>query len=408
MRRCCGRLTAVRILCLIWFCFVPLVSTADTNTEDADSAVSAQQSLQKPEAWLVTFGPGRIYWERFGHNAIWLKDPAHGLNHTFNFGFFDFGQKDFFLRFLRGRMLYFSVAQPAEREFEFYRGDNRSIRAQKLDLDPTQYERLRDYLLNEIKEENRDYRYDYYLNNCSTRIRDALDLAYDGALSNQSLNKPAGMNFRDQTRRLTQMQFWHYFGLELALGYPVDRPVSRWEEMFVPMVVAEEISVLPLPGGRTGQSVVLEDKQLYTSNLTVPEKPDGVWYRYLLLGLVITGLAWLSGKVMPEVWRAGLAQAWILIGATNGLILAALWGFTDHAVAALNVNLLLFNPLILLALVPVFRRIGAILLIGGIVLCCLFLLLPEHQYNIDVLALLAPINLLVALYLIKSAARPAS
>ena len=102
-------------------------------------------------SWLVTFGPGEIYWERFGHNAIWLREPAVGLDHTFNFGFFDFEQEDFFLRFLRGRMLYFSVAQPAQREFDFYRQYNRTIRLQKINLSDEQYVRLRDFLLNEIK-----------------------------------------------------------------------------------------------------------------------------------------------------------------------------------------------------------------------------------------------------------------
>ena len=101
----------------------------------------ASETLQIPdlpansaEAWLVTFGAGDIYWERFGHNAIWLREPAADLDHTFNFGYFDFEQEDFFLRFIRGRMLYFSIAQPAHREFEFYRQDNRSIRVQKLNL----------------------------------------------------------------------------------------------------------------------------------------------------------------------------------------------------------------------------------------------------------------------------------
>jgi hypothetical protein len=85
------------------------------------------------EVWLVTYGPGEIYWQRFGHNAIWIRDPALGLDHVFNFGFFDFAQEDFFLRFLQGRMLYFSAAQPARDEFAAYIDENRSIRAQRLD-----------------------------------------------------------------------------------------------------------------------------------------------------------------------------------------------------------------------------------------------------------------------------------
>ena len=351
------------------------------------------------EAWLATFGPGENYWERFGHNAIWLREPAEGLNHTFNFGFFDFDQEDFFLRFLRGRMMYFSLAQPAEREFEFYRQQNRSIRLQKLDLDSTQYLRLRNHLLNEVRPENRNYRYDYYLNNCSTRIRDALDLALDGDLSARTGSVPAKQNFRDHTRRLTQMQFWYYLGLEIGLGYPVDRPISRWDEMFIPMVVADEIAEFSHSVNGSDRPMVLEDMMLFTSSLQTPNsEPSGTWYRYLLLGLFVTGIAWLSGKFMPPVWLEGLCYAWLLIGGINGLGLAFLWLFTDHAVTSANVNLLLFNPLFLLALVPFLNRFGAALLAGGVIVNIVLLLFPQHQFNVDVLALLAPLNLAAAAF----------
>jgi hypothetical protein len=348
------------------------------------------------EAWLVTFGPGEIYWERFGHNAIWLREPAAGIDHTFNFGYFDFEQENFFLNFLKGRMLYFSVALPSAREFEFYRQQNRSIRLQKLDLDPSQYVRLRDYLLHEIKPENRDYRYDYYLSNCSTRIRDALDMALDGSLVSSTKDETAKLNFRDQTRRLTQMQYWYYLGLELGLGYPVDRTVSRWDEMFIPMVIADEIASMTVPGGDADQSLVLQDTMLFTSSSSAPAaEPESIWYRYLLLGLLVTGIAWLSGRFMPPVWLAGLAHAWLLIGGTNGLVLAFLWLFTDHTVASFNANLLLFNPLVLLGLAPVLNRLGGWLMMGGVAVSFVLLMIPNHQYNLDVLALLAPVNLAV-------------
>jgi len=351
------------------------------------------------EAWLVTFGPGEIYWERFGHNAIWLREPAEGLDHTFNFGYFDFDQEDFFLRFMRGRMLYFSIAQPASREFEFYRGDNRSIRAQKLNLQPAQYTQLRDYLLNDIRPENRDYRYDYYLNNCSTRIRDALDLALDGALSARTKSLPAGLNFRDQTRRLTQMQFWYYLGLELGLGAPVDRDVSRWDEMFIPMVVADELAAMSRD---TGDQLLAKDMVIFASTAEQPAAtPTASWYRYLLLGLLITAVAWISGRLMPPAWLAGLAGSWVLISATIGLVLAALWMFTDHEVTRPNANLLLFNPLILLLLIPPLRQLIAGLLIASVTTAWLLQLLPGHQHNLDVLVLATPINLAVAAYFIK-------
>jgi len=386
----------LRYLLLI-LCFVTL-AWSSAGLADEIPEVKADEA----EAWLVTFGPGEVYWERFGHNAIWLREPAVGIDHTFNFGYFDFEQENFFLNFLKGRMIYFSVAQPSVREFEFYRQQNRSIRLQKLDLDSSQYGRLRDYLLHEIKPENRDYRYDYYLSNCSTRIRDALDLALDGALASSTKDQAANLNFRDHTRRLTQMQYWYYLGLEVGLGYPVDRPVSRWDEMFIPMVVADEIAVMTVSGEGAGRSLVLQDSMLFTSTATVPTAdPESKWLRYLLLGLLVVAIAWISGKFMPPVWLAGLAHAWLLIGGTSGLVLAFLWLFTDHTVASLNANLLLFNPLVLLGLVPVLNRFGALVLMGGIVVSFILLVFPNHQYNLDVLAILAPINLAVGWYFFR-------
>lgn len=360
--------------------------------------------VEGAEAWLVTFGPGDIYWERFGHNAIWLREPATGLDHTFNFGYFDFDQENFFLRFMRGRMLYFSVAQPAVREFEFYQQANRSIRLQKIRLTPLQYQNLRDYLLTEVMPENRDYRYDYYLNNCSTRIRDALDIALDGALSARTKVIPAELNFRDQTRRLTQMQFWYYLGLELGLGLPVDQTVTRWDEMFVPMVVADEVAAMSSVIALSGDPLIEVDKLLFESTALMPAvTPASIWYRYLLLGLLIVAVAWLSSRFMPPVWVVGLCHSWVLLSVTGGLVLAALWLLTDHEVTRPNANLLLLNPLFLLALWPLLRRLGALLMLGGVVAAFALLMLPLHQNNLDVIALLAPVNLAVAWVYLKMA-----
>jgi len=389
----------------VYLCFTFFVwSQAATAWEVTQVPVVPDDAA---EAWLVTYSPGEIYFERFGHNAIWLREPSLGLDHTFNFGFFDFAQKDFFLRFMRGRMLYFSVAQPATAEFEFYQQENRAIRGQKLKLTPPQYQQLRDYLLNEVQPENRDYRYHYYLNNCSTRIRDALDIALDGKLYARTGQVPANLNFRDQTRRLTQMQFWYYLGLEMALGFPVDRAVTRWDEMFIPMVLADEMAAMSAATAGQGKPLVALDTMLFTSSLPVPTAaPTVTWHRYLLFGLLLTAFAWLSGKFMPPVWLDGLCRAWILINSTMGLILAALWFLTDHDTSSNNANLLLFNPLLLLALIPGLRRIGALILIGGNVLAFVLLLLPEHQYNLDVIAISSPINLAVALYLLRVRVKP--
>ncbi len=131
-------------------------------------------------------------------------------------------------------------------------------------------------------------------------------------------------------------------------------------------------------------------------------KPSVTWPRYLLLGLFIATIAWLSARWMPIVWSQGLVGAWVLISLTHGLVLAGLWFLTDHHVAGWNANLLLFNPLVGVALIPALHRVAATLYAGGAIVAALFLLLPLHQYNADALALLAPVNLLAAGFLFSN------
>jgi len=362
----------------------------------AQSGINLPAQTSQPEAWLITYAPGEIYWQRFGHNAIWIRDDSEGINHTYNFGFFDFNQENFIVGFLQGKMLYFALAQPVEREFEQYRNENRSITAQKLNLGPVAFGRLRDYLVDQVQPANRDYLYDYYLNNCSTRVRDALDFALGGAVKMQFGQLQAQQNFRDHTRRSTASDFWYYLGLETALGLPVDRNISQWDEMFLPSVVADVVAELKIDG------VPLAGKRMSffkaDSGLPPAETP-AVWPKYLLVSLLFTALFLVLARFAGPVMVGGSALAWLLINASGGLVLAGLWFFTDHAVASPNANLLLLSPLFVFGLWPVLRKFTSFLIIGGLVLALIQNLLPGAQYNLDILAFMAPLNVACAWWL---------
>lgn len=335
------------------------------------------------EIWLVTYGPGEVYWQRFGHNAIWVRDPRLGLDHTFNFGFFDFEQQDFFLRFLMGRMLYFAAAQEAGTEFGQYIAENREIRAQRLDLEPARADRLVRYLLEQIRPENRDYLYDYYENNCSTRVRDALDTALGGALRSENDSLPASSTWRDHTRRLTRMDFWLYLGLESALGRRVDRRISRWDEMFIPGVMAEALAA--------DETLVVEDRVLFESSLAPPPaSPGTVWPRYLLFSLGLLAAAWLVSRRVPS---AILARSWFAVSGLLGCLILFLWFGTDHRVAGLNLNVLVFNPLWLLFVFGNFARSWAPVAVNLFSVLALAAALSPVQYTADVAAAFLLLNL---------------
>lgn len=361
------------------------------------------------EVWLVTYGPGEISWQRFGHNAIWIRDQELELNHVFNFGFFDFRQKAFFQRFLLGKLLYFSAAQPAEREFSLYIDENRSIRAQRLNLSADQSLQLAEYLLSEVQPQNRDYLYDYYTNNCSTRVRDALDLALDGALSTKSQPVPATQTWRDHTRRLTIGDFWLYLGLELGLGSEVDKAISHWDEFFIPSELAVAIAGASVPGPEGDEPLVLEDVMLFESSMDAPPvQTDRWWPRYLLMGLAVLAVAWLAGRMWPLLTAMRLVRLWLLLGGMTGAALVFFWFFTDHQVAKLNLNLLVFNPAWLFFAAWKRHQYAAVALLLISLVALLMVWLPPAQYNLDVLAAFLPLNIASGLVLFRHPSRPAN
>jgi hypothetical protein len=385
----------------VFFRFALLILLTLASAEIANAGPAKIPELIRAEAWLVTYGPGEIYWQRFGHNAIWIRNPDLGLDHAFNFGFFDFEQQNFFIRFLQGRMLYFSAAQPVRDEFSAYIAENRDIRAQKLNLTRDQLSRLTTYLLREIRPDRRDYLYDYYDNNCSTRVRDAIDQALDGALASEFSSRAANQTRRDQTRRLTGSDFWLYLGLEIGLGAPVDQPISRWDEMFIPEVLADAIDSMTIDRNGMPEPLVTQEVHVYPSTLNPPPaEPARVWPRYLLASLAILVLCGLLGRWLPP---AVLAKTWLGISGIIGLALLFLWFGTDHEAARLNLNLLVFSPLwLVLAFWPRGTRGMFYLLCAISFVAVLMTRLPPGQYNLDVLAAFLPLNLAAGLALYRN------
>ncbi len=365
--------------------------------------------------YVMTMGPGSLVWERFGHNAIWIQDAARGTDKAYNYGLFDFEQENFILRFVQGRMLYWMEGFDAYITAEHYRRDDRSVWIQELNLTPADRVRLRDFLEWNEREENRYYRYDYYRDNCSTRIRDAIDLVLGGRLR-ESTAGPAGATFRSHTRRLTTNDIPIYTGLQMGLGSPVDRPISRWEEMFLPLKLREHLrTVTTVDEAGREVPLVLSEATLYESTRpAVREAPPMWWPAYLAVGVVMGALLALLavGSKRRRASRYGfvlLASVWSMISGFGGVVLLGLWALTDHTAAYANENLFQLNPLslALLVLVPALaygvvrgQRVTVALAaaVAGISLLGLLLkLLPWFgQVNYEVIALMLPVHLALA------------
>ncbi len=304
--------------------------------------------------FLMTMGPGKRVWERFGHNAIWIHDPVQGTDQTYNYGLFDFGQENFLLRFVQGRMWYWMEGFPAQSYIESYRRANRSVWVQELEMSPAARRELQAFLQWNERPENRFYHYDYYRDNCSTRIRDALDLALGGLIRKGTEQLPTGRTFRYHTLRLTANDPPIYTGLLLALGQPVDRPISAWEEMFLPLAMRVHLRKLTVttPDGRV-VPLVRSERTLYQSSEPAPPPAPPSWLAgYVTIGVLIGALAYGLAAVSPSSRPARIAflvmvYVWLLGSGIAGVVVAGLWGLTDHAAAYDNENTLQLSVLAL-------------------------------------------------------------
>ncbi|SEJ31514.1 DUF4105 domain-containing protein [Frateuria terrea] len=307
------------------------------------------------EVSLVTYGPGETYWERFGHDAIELRDTVSGEAFNFNYGVFDFDERGFLLNFARGRMHYLMDAEPTTLDENWYIQAGRSVTRQRLDLAPEQAAALRDFLLWNLRPENARYDYDYYVDNCTTRVRDALDRALGGVLKTQLTTRHGGMTYRQQTDRLMSAQPWLMLLLDLGLGPYADQPLNAWQESFLPAVLSREMDGVQVSGPQ-GMHPLVADRVLVAPNRleTPPVTPPDLRLPLALAGLVLAALVVLTRRFWP-LGLTLLGTIYLVLAGVVGIGLLVLWLLTTHHAAWANANLLLFNPLALMLLPTAWR-----------------------------------------------------
>jgi amino acid transporter len=237
-----------------------------------------------------------------------------------------------------------------------YRRSNRTVWAQKLNLQPAQKQRLAEFVAWNVRPENRDYHYDYFRDNCSTRVRDALDVALSGTIKSATQAAPSGTSFRFHTARLTQDDWPVFTGTMLGLGEPVDGEISIWDEMFLPVRMKDQLRRVRVTGPG-GQEPLVQDERIIVQATRAPEETGvhrGI-LGYLLIsviGLAVGyGLWILGGRGASVTGTLALATLWSLVAGLAGTVLAGLWVFTDHLYSYRNENLFQLNPLSLLVAV---------------------------------------------------------
>ncbi len=363
------RITLLEALALGFaICFFASGLRAQTSTNESKllppptpAAASAEPGSELTVT-LLTMGPGDEVWEEFGHNAIWIHDEAHGTDIAYHWGVFDFRDKDFYPNFIRGKMRYLMGAFDFNETVDAYRQTNRTVWAQELNLTPAQRYSLAQFIAWNVRPENRYYHYDYYRDNCSTRVRDALDAALGGVIKRASESVPTGTTYRFHTGRLTQGDWPVFTGTMAGLGEPTDRPITAYEEMFLPVKLKDHLRTMRVSTNGVSVPLVKSERVLVQAT-RVPEAVDvqrGIAGYLAIAGILLLiggGLLFAqSGKPTAALLVAAL---WSVVAGLGGMVLAGLWAFTDHIYSYRNENVLQMTPLSLVLLVLLIRVITA-------------------------------------------------
>ncbi|MGF1633720.1 MAG: DUF4105 domain-containing protein [Phycisphaerae bacterium] len=337
-------------------------SGADRQRMAATRAGGLAPSLPPPEdgsrmrVFLMTVAPGPAVWERFAHNTIvyYLYDTDdRPLTVSFNWGVFSFDD-GFYWNFARKDLEYYLVAADFEAELDGYiRGQGRDVVLQELALSPGQKRSLFTDIRTTL-DTNPAYAYDYYLDNCSTRVRDHLDRALDGALAEawQGTGGEPGQTPRPTlrfhtSRSMADTPLWA--PVVMALGPVGDEPLDRWAEAFLPMRLRAFMNDVRVPDA-SGERVPLVSRELVlhaAGNYAVPGEPPVRWPGFLLAGVVLGGGV-AAGARSGRRWlvrvAAGLVAAVGLLAGLVGVVLAFMIFFTGHWPVRWNPNALHFVP----------------------------------------------------------------
>lgn len=313
---------------------------------------------------LLTCSPGHEIYELEGHSGLRLVNQQRGVDVVVNWGLFDFASPGFVYRFVKGETDYMAGAAPSDRFFSMYAADGREVTEQILALTPQQSQRVVELVEDNLRPENRTYRYNYVADNCATRPLAVVERALSDTITlgapEEAIAHAAG--FREAMRYYHRNYPWYQFGIDLALGSTIDRPEARRAMTFSPVALQQMLEGATLPSGGSvvaSTNVIVEGRD---GGVSAPPTP---WYLSPLaagwLLLVITVGVTIFDLITGRLSRGYDAALFTIFGLA-GCLITFLVFFSVHGPASPNWLLLWLNPLCLLPLLLIWTKGGRRLL----------------------------------------------
>ncbi|MCM4165257.1 MULTISPECIES: DUF4105 domain-containing protein [unclassified Arenibacter] len=304
---------------------------------------AAQLRELSPESQIsvLTCGSGSDLYTTFGHSAFRVQDPSQGLDVVYNYGTFNFDPPVFYVEFAMGKLNYSLSKQSMPNFLYAYEMENRWVKEQLLQLNPTERNDLFLFLEKNYLPENRDYKYDFFFNNCATKIGDVLQEALGKNLHFNEGHLEKNYTFRQLIHQNLFTNSWSSFGIDLALGAIIDKTATLKEHMFLPLYVSEQLNNTTL----SENDLVVRERSVLT---TVKREEKGYFLAsplFWILAMVLFVLTITYIDYKNHVRSRLMDSILFFVTGLAGVVLIFLWFFTDHTATANNFNILWVFPL---------------------------------------------------------------
>ncbi len=343
----------------------------------------AQPDTSAIKISLLTCAPGEELYSTFGHTAVRVTDSMNHTDYVFNYGLFDFNEPNFYLKFVRGQLDYMLGIQTFNEFLYEYQLTRRSVWEQDIHLTWQQKQSILSFLYNNLKEENRYYKYDFIYDNCATRARDVfLDVLPGYKIEKDYIQEnTTARNLFHYYLDNGKNQAWSKLGIDILLGSGIDTAMNKFSGMFLPEFLMNAFDVATRNGSPivTAKRTIVHGDDVKQSNYYVP------FVVMLIFSLCLFALYYFKRK--NDFLVNVLDSALLFITGALGCLLLFMWFFTDHESCNNNYNLLWAVPFNIIAAFMPNRKKGVlkfywllVLLINALLLVSWFFLPQQLNF----------------------------
>jgi hypothetical protein len=347
----------------------------------------SQQLSPKASVSVITCGPGTELYSTFGHSAFRVHDSALGLDRIYNYGTFDFNAPNFYVNFAKGKLTYQLSTSTFGRFLRIYSYENRWVKEQQLALTTTEVQSIFNFLENNAKPSNRDYQYDFFYDNCSTKIEEVIKKVLNDKVAFSNEHISTTKTHRDLIADYTETNVWSKFGIDLALGSVIDKKATKDDYKFLPDYIFQAFEHATITNGDSTMPLVKKTTTILKEKPAKQSQSIVTPFTTLLaISMVILGITFFNYKKQKRTKLLDFVL--YLTTGIIGIVVLLLWFATSHTATYRNFNFLwAFTPNVVIAFyvlkskLPQWIRSYNWLLIGLIVLMGMLWILQFQVYN---------------------------